>query len=487
MFRRLAIGVHGHCMKPLNFASTSFTSQAAAARVGFFALVAMATAIPALAADEPQTPFEKECHATALLLERDVNANDPAFVERYFDIDGCVERALSGIDAPARVVEDFRRGAPGGYFKTFAAALVEANGVRVLRVHQVDKEARILVRVLPKQGGVDYLDLAFEKTRRNGTRIVDAEMYAQGKKLSEAVRYQFLPLANDSNRGFLDDLSGPDRELAERWPVVSQMAALNGSGRYSEVPGMYSKLPSSVQKSKPALMQYLIATSQVDVRNMAAGLDLWRATYPGGTAIELIAAKLHHAKRHYDPAYAALDRFEKAFGGDAYLDVVRAQWQKNQGNLDQARPYARKAVASNPKLHEGWEMLVGLGLAVRNYAEVGQTLNDWEKATQVDVVRIAESEKLADFARSSEGRQWLASRDSSRGSAKSQGQGTAAAKVNHRLQGIFYSASNPSAIISGRTVFTGDRLVGGYRVERISAKAVTLQSPEGESVELALK
>lgn len=42
-----------------------------------------------------------------------------------------------------------------------------------------------------------------------------------------------------------------------------------------------------------------------------------------------------------------------------------------------------------------------------------------------------------------------------------------------KLQGIFFSASNPSAMIGGQTVMVGDKL-NGYRVAAISQRSVTL-------------
>ena len=64
--------------------------------------------------------------------------------------------------------------------------------------------------------------------------------------------------------------------------------------------------------------------------------------------------------------------------------------------------------------------------------------------------------------------------------------GGTAPKPGPKLQGIFFGLANPSAIISGRTVFTGDRLQGGYRVELISREGVLLKSSAGEQVMLAL-
>lgn len=44
-----------------------------------------------------------------------------------------------------------------------------------------------------------------------------------------------------------------------------------------------------------------------------------------------------------------------------------------------------------------------------------------------------------------------------------------------KLQGIFFNPQNPSAVVSGRSVYLGDR-VNGYRVMGISPVAVTLVS-----------
>lgn len=459
---------------------------------GLAGVITLAFALPTLAQSPPdqapQDAFEKECLASATLFERDVNANDGGFLDRYFDTATCLDRALEGINAPGRIEEDYRRGTHDGYLGTFSKTLLDANSVRLQRLHRPGKETRILFRIAPKKGGVDYLDLIFAKSR-GGAKVVDAETYSSSQTLSHGLRREFIKVMLTADPALVSKLDKADRAFGVSLPQIIRMSALAGEGRHAEVIGLFSRLPDAAQKEKQVLLVELASASQADQRAFNAALDLWRGAYPGEIAIELITANLYYAKRHYEPALAALERFEQALGGDAFIDVVRAQWQKNQNHLEPARVLARKAVGRNPKLHEGWELLISLGMATRNFPEVAQTLTDWEKNAQVDALRVAESEKLSEFTRSAAGRQWLAARDTKRpagaGAPKTPGAGTA--KVAHKLQGIFYSASNPSAIISGRTVFTGDRIAGGYRVDRISAQSVTLQSPEGDSVELALK
>ncbi len=50
-----------------------------------------------------------------------------------------------------------------------------------------------------------------------------------------------------------------------------------------------------------------------------------------------------------------------------------------------------------------------------------------------------------------------------------------------KLQGIFFNPQNPSAVVSGRSVYLGDR-VGGFRVMGISPVAVTLVNTTATNV-----
>lgn len=485
-------------------------------------IVALGFAMPALQAAEtpgpvPTTTLEKEAHGMAMLLERDILAKSPGFMERSFDLEACLDRALDGLNAPSGLEDNFRKGVRESFVPTFTKALSQASSVRFLRMRQVDKESRFVFRVVPKEGGVNYFEFVFERTRRNGVRAVDLYNYSLGQKLTYIFRHAFIPIAHAADSGWSSHLSKKDTEFLEHFQELGTMQMYNAQMRFTDCLAVYAKLPASLQKEKLFLFPELQAGIQADNGAFQAAMTRWRETYPGETSIDLVVANLYFAKRNYELAFAALDRFEKTFGADAYLDVLRAQQYKNQDRFDEARACARKATSKNPRMSEGWETLISVGLSKRNYDEVAQVLTEWESKTSIDVFRVATGDKYYDFKRSAAGRQWFADRDGKRqaaaststsastapatatstsGSASSGGSIKAAArtptpeavpKTGYKLQGIFYSASNPSAIISGRTVFNGDHLAGGFKVEKISQLSVTLKSPEGELLELALK
>jgi hypothetical protein len=50
-----------------------------------------------------------------------------------------------------------------------------------------------------------------------------------------------------------------------------------------------------------------------------------------------------------------------------------------------------------------------------------------------------------------------------------------------KLQGIFFNPRSPSAVVSGRTVYVGDR-VNGFQVQAITPRAVTLVNATGTNV-----
>jgi hypothetical protein len=54
------------------------------------------------------------------------------------------------------------------------------------------------------------------------------------------------------------------------------------------------------------------------------------------------------------------------------------------------------------------------------------------------------------------------------------------------LQGIFYSASAPSAIIDNKTVVPGDR-IKQYRVKEITKSTVVLTGPDGQELKLGTR
>lgn len=483
-------------------ARSPFSAMKTILHLRLFRLAAVAvcfTSVPARAAEEtPSSPFERECHAQAMYLDRDLAAKSAGAFEKYFDAEGALDRALDGLNPPADLEKQFRGAARAATFDPLGRTLA-GGGVRYLRMRQGGKEPSFLFRVVGRDGSLNYLEMIFARARNAGPRIVDLRNYAQGQPLSRTLRQDFLATCADADSFWLGRLAKADAEWVARARDIEAMRNANAGARHGETLRLFFKLPDVLQEEARCRVLQMQAAVQADPRAFQTTAERWRGAAPGDPAVELVIANCHLARRQHEPAFAALDRLDKSIGGDAYLEVWRGQHYKNQGRYDDARAWARKATTRNPRLAEGWELLISVGLATRDYPGIAQVLSDWESKTSTDVTRLARGDKLYDFARSPAGQQWLAGRDAKKaspaptvrartapapGAAATTPATTASAP---RLQGIFFNGSNPSAIISGQTVYVGDRTKSGHRIEKISPGSVTLKSPEGQLVELALK
>jgi hypothetical protein len=45
-----------------------------------------------------------------------------------------------------------------------------------------------------------------------------------------------------------------------------------------------------------------------------------------------------------------------------------------------------------------------------------------------------------------------------------------------KVQGIFFRARNPSAVVNGKSVFVGDHMAGGVTIVAITADSVTVEA-----------
>ena len=108
----------------------------------------------------------------------------------------------------------------------------------------------------------------------------------------------------------------------------------------------------------------------------------------------------------YDRALAAVDRLEKAVGGDPYLDVIRAGIHLAQGDAGAARRLARQAVDGDGTLPDGYWALVNVSLADKRFDETARLLDLLREQFQLEFGDLTQIPEYAEFVQSPEYRQW---------------------------------------------------------------------------------
>ena len=436
--------------------------------------------------DAAVAEFERQCDGVARLIEKDLVAKNAGFLREHFDLGACLDRVFHGLHAAPRKEREFRNECRAAFLEPFGTGLLSASSVKYLRLHRVGPEPRFLFRVVPRAGGVQYVEAIF-KHHDNSVKVVDFYLLATGQNFSDTLRQTVLADLGDPRRGLIDRLMVEETDYYNYIVEITALYRAVQSQNFREAADRFAKLPASLQKEQALLSAQIQCTVQIDAAAHATALDLWRTTYPGDPFPEFLAMNLCVIRKQHQPFFAALDRLENSLGGDPFLDVIRARHYHALGKFEQTKKFARQAVRREPRLVEGYDCLLGLSLQEGNFSDTARWLDEWEMASGMDALRLVEGERFIEFVRSEPGRQWLGTRENRDpvvAAKKPPGEGTAS--PSHKLQGIFFGLANPSAIISGRTVFTGDRLQGGYRVEEISREGVMLKSNSGEQVMLAL-
>jgi hypothetical protein len=109
----------------------------------------------------------------------------------------------------------------------------------------------------------------------------------------------------------------------------------------------------------------------------------------------------------HDKSLAALDRLEKAVGGDMFLDVMRGNILFAKGDTDAAKRHGNKAIKADPSLYAGHDLLLTIALKENDHAETARRLAVFQDRFNMDFGDLSGAEGMAAFRQSPEYKAWL--------------------------------------------------------------------------------
>ena len=294
--------------------------------------------------------FEKECATLGRLIEQEVATRDAGLLKEFFDLDALVDRALAGFKYPPDMKTVLRNGFRVNFEGSFRPQLTGAANFHLLRVRVAEGQMRALFRLIPSDGGPNYLDMICARSADGAIRVADVDLLATGHKLSDMARRGFLLALAEAQDGVVEGASGAERELIQHRREVMQFNRLAARREGKAALAVYLQLPAALQKDKLLLSNRLNLAGQSNAADYEAAFALWRATYPKDPSTELMSFDGCVLKKRHEEALAALDRLEKHLGGDPYLDVLRAAQWFPLGQPGKARTLADKAQQRDPTL-----------------------------------------------------------------------------------------------------------------------------------------
>jgi hypothetical protein len=377
---------------------------------------ARATTTPVQTSAKPITAEEAKTWAVA--LQRAVRRQDVDAFNTLVDWDAFVEKATALPGNSPQLKEfrtEFSRGLKSattsptsGFGRAIMSAIQGSGDYRAFRIHSAGGQTRVLFRLISSTGALNYHDWVLGRSKSGAVVGVECYIFLVGEMYSQNLRRSFLPLAHKSGGASIDNLSGPEKDFVEHFGQFALMGQYTRERNWRQALNIYKELPASVQESKPAMTMRLLATQSISDAEYLATIDDFRKHYPNDPMIDLISVDAYILRKSFDKALEAIERVDKAIGGDPYLNVLRGNVLLRENKLKEAREMVQNALVTDPNLLRAYYALIDISLAAHNYADTVKWLKKAESlgVTFGDLTAVKAFEG---FAKSREYKEWLQS------------------------------------------------------------------------------
>lgn len=357
-----------------------------------------------------QALSEADALDLARKIEKSIAEEGGGWVDRAFDVDAMVDRALQGVEASEASKSGFRKGVKKSFSvgKKIAENLKGEASFKFLRVRTVDGRTRALFRLIA-DGSINFQEFLLEASPGGGARAVDFFTWLNGEWVSESIRRMYVT-ALASEPGALGKVVGKDNDYAANLPKVQRMQALREPGKPEEALKLFASLPASLKKEKCVLIVRCMAAGDVGGKEAIDALEAFRKVFPGDASISILSLAPCTAAGRFDQALLAVDELEKALGGDAYLHYQRAEIHFAAGAMDQARAAAAKAIAEEKTLTEPYWVMVTISLKEKKFADTSKWLLVIEKDLGIEIGDVAQIDEYKEYAASPECKAWRKAR-----------------------------------------------------------------------------
>jgi tetratricopeptide (TPR) repeat protein len=352
-------------------------------------------------------------------LERAVAEGDKTEVDRLVRVLDLVERSAGDLQLTPSERKGLSAGASRStqqFSQQFIDAAKAGGSYSVVRVRTVNDRPRILLRLIPADGGVDYHEYSLARYPDGRVATEDIYIYSMGESLTETFRRVLLGLLPAGNRGALDRLSGGEKLMARHIGDLTTMTAQVRGGQHREGLATFRRLPAELQKHKVfQLIAVHAAQGSGDEAEYLAEMERFRRDHPNDPAADLLSIDYHLLKKQYDEALNGIDRLDKAVGGDPFLDALRASGLMELRRYEEARAAAERAVEALPKMLQGYMVRAAIAAEEKDHAD---TLVWLRKLVEVaeqdpDPADLTADEGFAEFVKSpqfAEFKKWVAAR-----------------------------------------------------------------------------
>jgi tetratricopeptide (TPR) repeat protein len=184
--------------------------------------------------------------------------------------------------------------------------------------------------------------------------------------------------------------------------MVDQMQ----QGRHGEALATYARLPEVLRREKGTLLMRYQAAAKTSEAELLQVVEDFRGYYPDDVCLDFLLVDYHVLRKEYDKVLEAIDRLDASVGGDAHLNLLRAESVYQQGDTAQAFELVRKANAADPDAIDPYWTLLGLAVMEKDHDKTLACLERLESRFGMNMSGVQQAPQYADFIASPEGQKW---------------------------------------------------------------------------------
>jgi tetratricopeptide (TPR) repeat protein len=370
--------------------------------------MAVALVAPAPGA-QTAAPTEKECREFAAKLEAALKEGDGAFLDQSLDMDAILGAAAEGLEVDAATRALFENGLRGTFRPGEKIQQITrgTGSYRLLRLHEFGGRPCALFRLVGDSSGVVYHELALAATAAGRLVITDIYVLNTGEWISATFRRGLLAMAQQAQSGALDKLSGWENDFVKNLDNLQAIRLLMKAGKFAEALKSWLELPESLRRDKNLLMMRLQIAHELGERQYLSAINDFQKAFPDDPSLHLSLIDGCLFMKKYAEAQAAIDRVDKAVGGDPYLNVLRAGVLIEQQKFDEAKVFAQKTADAEPTLIDGHFTLLTIALAQQDHKETARLLRKLEKEFEMIFGDLTEADAYRHFVQSKDYADWM--------------------------------------------------------------------------------
>ena len=375
-----------------------------------------ATPAPALK-DVGEPLSESEATGFAKKLAAAFEVQDTDAVEKIIRLDSFAERVVSDLKLSEKERNSFMKSVNEALRKgTLTQDMVETveNGgsYDFLRIHTVNGRPRPLFRLLGVDGGLNYHEFILVRNKDGQIEVEDIYIYATGSPVSQNMRQALIPALADHN--FMKAMDPKELSTLETMLTIGKSIR---NGEFQVAADAYHTLPKEKQELKAVMIVYMGAVARLGEESDAeylATMEKFRQLYPKDPALDLMSIDYYYLKGQISEAIKAIQRLDKAVGGDPYLDMFRGSMLMQTKHYDEARLAIEKAIKEEPDMENAYWSRVTLALEEKNHDDTLKWLKAILKTFHGELADLNEIPEYAEFVKSPqyvEFQKWSAERN----------------------------------------------------------------------------